>query len=92
MELKLDTGRTHQIRVHMTHIGHPLVGDELYAQLYGYDEDPEWMPRQALHAGSLSFAHPADGHTVSVSAQPPRDMLDCLSLLRKMLVEQGKTE
>ncbi len=92
VELKLDTGRTHQIRVHMTHIGHPLVGDELYAQLYGYAEDPEWMPRQALHAGSLSFAHPADGHTVSVSARPPKDMLDCLSLLRKMLVEQGKTE
>ena len=92
VELKLDTGRTHQIRVHMTHIGHPLVGDELYAQLYGYYEDPEWMPRQALHAGALSFAHPADGHTVSVCVPIPEDMRDCAALLRKMLVEQGVKE
>ena len=92
MEIKLDTGRTHQIRVHMTHIGHPLVGDELYAQLYGYAEDPEWMPRQALHAGALSFAHPEAGHLVSVSAQPPEDMRKCAALLRKMLVEQAGKE
>ena len=90
VELKLDTGRTHQIRVHMTHIGHPLVGDELYAQLYGYDQDPEWMPRQALHAGSLSFAHPADGRRVGFTADMPEDMHDCLALLRKMLVEQSQ--
>ena len=90
VELKLDTGRTHQIRVHMTHIGHPLAGDELYAQLYGYDQNPEWMPRQALHAGALSFAHPADGRRVSFSAEMPEDMLICLALLRKMLVEQGQ--
>ena len=92
VELKLDTGRTHQIRVHMTHIGHPLVGDELYAQLYGYDADPEWMPRQALHAGALAFAHPSDGHTVRVTAELPRDMRDCAAHLRKMLVEQGHKE
>ncbi len=86
VELKLDTGRTHQIRVHMTHIGHPLVGDELYAQLYGYDTDPEWMPRQALHAASLKFRHPADGRTVSVSAELPSDMKNCAELLSGGLV------
>ena len=86
VELKLDTGRTHQIRVHMTHIGHPLVGDELYAQLYGYCENPEWMPRQALHAGALSFDHPADGRRLSFSSELPGDMRNCIDLLRKGLV------
>ena len=83
LELKLDTGRTHQIRVHMTHIGHPLVGDELYAQLYGYGKDPEWMPRQALHAAFLSFEHPADGRTLELTADIPKDMQDCLTLLKE---------
>ena len=86
LRLKLDTGRTHQIRVHMTHIGHPLVGDELYAQLYGYTENPEWMPRQALHAERLEFPHPAGDKTVSVSAPLPQDMKNCLELLSKSLV------
>ena len=86
LRLKLETGRTHQIRVHMTHIGHPLVGDELYAQLYGYSADPEWMPRQALHAAFLQFPHPADGKPVSISAPLPDDMQNCLELLRKDLV------
>ena len=85
VELKLDTGRTHQIRVHMTHIGHPLVGDELYAQLYGYWENPEWMPRQALHAQSLEFAHPLTGQKVSFSSEIPYDMQNCIDLLRKRL-------
>ncbi len=86
LRLKLDTGRTHQIRVHMTHIGHPLVGDELYAQLYGYTENPEWMLRQALHAERLEFPHPAGDKTVSVSAPLPQDMKNCLELLSKSLV------
>ena len=86
LRLKLDTGRTHQIRVHMTHIGHPLVGDELYAQLYGYTENPEWMPRQALHAERLEFPHPAEGKTVSAFAPLPQDMKNCLELLSKSLV------
>ena len=77
----LDTGRTHQIRVHMTHIGHPLVGDELYAQLYGYSIDPEWMPRQALHAERLRFSHPSQNKIVDVSADLPADMVECLKYL-----------
>ena len=85
VELKLETGRTHQIRVHMTHIGHPLVGDELYAQLYGYDKDPEWMPRQALHAGALEFRHPAGFRKVIVYAEIPADMKNCIEFLRRGL-------
>ena len=88
LELKLDTGRTHQIRVHMTHIGHPLAGDELYAQLYGYSQVPEWMPRQALHAAHLEFVHPKDGRTVSLDAPLPEDMQKCLEMLRKKKQQQ----
>ena len=83
LELKLDTGRTHQIRVHMTHIGHPLAGDELYAQLYGYSSNPPWMPRQALHASRLEFVHPADGRLLSLDAPLPEDMRHCLEILRE---------
>ena len=84
LDIKLDTGRTHQIRVHMTHIGHPLVGDELYAQLYGYYENPDWMPRQALHAYHLEFMHPTKGRIIKVSTALPQDMKDCLKYIKEM--------
>lgn len=83
VDLKLDTGRTHQIRVHLTDMGHPLVGDELYAQLYGYDVNPEWMPRQALHSYYLEFEHPRDGHIVRAEAELPSDMTYCLEYICK---------
>ncbi len=82
VELGLETGRTHQIRVHLTHIGHPIVGDELYAQLYGYPDVPEWMPRQALHAAHIEFSHPGTGELVRCDAPVPADMLSCLEYLR----------
>ncbi len=82
IELKLDTGRTHQIRVHMTHLGHPLLGDELYAQLYGYSVNPEWMPRQALHSAHIEFEHPATGKLITADAPIPEDMKNCLEYLR----------
>ncbi len=78
LRLKLDTGRTHQIRVHLTHIGHPLVGDELYGQLYGYDIPPEWMPRQALHAARLVLTSPSDGSRISAEAPLPDDFINAL--------------
>lgn len=84
LRLKLDTGRTHQIRVHMTHIGHPLVGDELYAQLYGYTENPEWMPRQALHAASLDLTQPMTGEHIHAEAPLPKDMEDALAYIRSL--------
>ena len=78
LKLKLDTGRTHQIRVHMTHIGHPLLGDELYGELYGYGGLPEDMPRQALHASHLEFTHPVSGEHLSLDAPLPQDMQNWL--------------
>ena len=77
------TGRTHQIRAHMTHIGHPLLGDELYAQLFGFWEDPAYMPRQALHACRLEFTHPVSAGRLVLTAGLPEDMRRCLGLLRK---------
>ena len=64
----LETGRTHQIRVHMKHIGHPLVGDSLYA--------PEYMlmERQALHSYKLTFRHPMTGKEMIITQEMPEDM------------------
>ncbi len=82
LRLKLDTGRSHQFRVHLTHLGHPIVGDELYGQLYGYNVQPEWMPRQALHAAHLEIAHPVTGEKIAADAPLPEDMQKCLEKLR----------
>jgi 23S rRNA pseudouridine1911/1915/1917 synthase len=86
----LETGRTHQIRVHLAHIGHPLVGDPLYggrrqlvaglgpaqiAALAGFR-------RQALHAAKLEFAHPVTGKPISVECPLPADFAALLSALR----------
>ena len=85
----LKTGRTHQIRVHLKHLGHPIVGDKLYS-------GPQWkgvpdrtlqrvistMPRQALHAARLSFPHPRTGLAMSFEAEIPADMQGVLTALR----------
>lgn len=77
LEIELLTGRTHQIRVHLAHIGHPLLGDDLY----GGTKD--LFSRQALHAGKLSFEHPIQKNFVEVSSPLPNDMVKLLSHLRK---------
>ena len=69
VRLELETGRTHQIRVHMAHLGHPLTGDFLYGT-----EDHSLIPRPALHAAELSFTHPITGASMSFTAPLPRDM------------------
>ena len=69
VELTLETGRTHQIRVHMAHIGHPVTGDSLYGTAR-----PEVIGRQALHAWSLSFDHPTKNTRVEITAEMPEDM------------------
>ena len=69
VDIKLDTGRTHQIRVHMAHIGHPIVGDNLYGK-----EEVLLIERHALHAKSLSFRHPVKGQMVFVDTDLPEDM------------------
>lgn len=68
VRLHLDTGRTHQIRVHMKEIGHPLIGDRLY------NPANHLMNRQALHAGYLRFVHPYSGEALSFNAALPADM------------------
>ncbi len=67
-EIHLETGRTHQIRVHFAHIGHPLAGDDMYG---GLRED---ISRQALHCGELSFRDPITDETITVTAPLPEDI------------------
>ena len=69
VSLELETGRTHQIRVHMAHTGHPLTGDFLYGT-----EDRALIPRPALHSGDLSFQHPLTGENMQFSVPLPEDM------------------
>ncbi|SDG98760.1 23S rRNA pseudouridine1911/1915/1917 synthase [Aneurinibacillus thermoaerophilus] len=72
LRLKLDTGRTHQIRVHMSYMGHPLLGDDLYGG------ERMLIGRQALHARMLSFPHPRDKRMLSFEAPLPDDMATLL--------------
>lgn len=89
IECRLETGRTHQIRVHMAHVRHPIVGDLTYGNLrLPKGATPELIEalrgfrRQALHAERLSFAHPADGREVVVEAPRPADMERLVAVLR----------
>lgn len=77
VELTIHTGRTHQIRVHMSHIGHPLAGDDLYGG------KKEIINRQALHAKYISFKHPISGEIIKINADIPIDMKDAIKELSK---------
>lgn len=77
VELKLETGRTHQIRVHMQHMGAPLAGDELYGGSVRH------MRRQALHGQRLEFPHPWTGEEITVEAQWPADFSALWSLFKE---------
>ena len=68
VSLRLETGRTHQIRIHMKHLGYPLIGD------YLYNPDMEYMTRQALHSHHMEFIHPITGEHMSFTAPLPEDM------------------
>lgn len=78
VECQLRTGRTHQIRVHLAHIGYPLLGDTLYA---GRRTGPVAFPRQALHAYRLGFVHPLSGEAVAWQADLPEDFRTLLDQL-----------
>ncbi|TDF97627.1 RluA family pseudouridine synthase [Paenibacillus piri] len=78
VRLKLDTGRTHQIRVHLSHIGHPICGDMLYGGAAGI------ISRQALHGETLAFEHPLTGEPLEASAPWPDDFRRLYSHLQKI--------
>lgn len=73
VSLRLGTGRTHQIRIHMKYIGFPLVGD------YLYNPDMEYITRQALHSYRLTFLHPITGQKMDFTAPLPDDMKKILN-------------
>lgn len=73
VSLQLETGRTHQIRIHLKHLGFPLVGD------YLYNPDMEYISRQALHSFRLSFPHPITGEAMDFTAPLPEDMENILT-------------
>ncbi|MBQ1406885.1 MAG: RluA family pseudouridine synthase [Eubacterium sp.] len=77
VELELKTGRTHQIRVHLSHIGHPIVGDPLYG-----GESP-LLPRQALHAYYLNFSHPAEDRELELTSEIPEDIQNAIAAIKE---------
>ncbi len=83
LRCQLETGRTHQIRVHMAHLGHPVMGDPLYARTHAASarklpeaarEALQRLNRQALHAAELGFVHPVSGERLHFESAPPPDM------------------
>jgi 23S rRNA pseudouridine1911/1915/1917 synthase len=80
IHFQLETGRTHQIRVHSAHIGHPIVGDPIYSA--GRDIGVN-LPGQALHAWQLTVQHPLSGEWISVTAPPPKAFNTLLDVLRR---------
>jgi 23S rRNA pseudouridine1911/1915/1917 synthase len=79
LRCRLETGRTHQIRVHLGSLGHPLVGDPAY----GKRNSIVPFPRQALHAERLALVHPVTGKTMAWQADPPADMQELIATLRQ---------
>jgi 23S rRNA pseudouridine1911/1915/1917 synthase len=90
VRLKLHTGRTHQIRVHMTSIGFPLLGDPMYGKMHlSKNLEPEQkafiksLDHQMLHAMELGFKHPVTGQHLKFKAAPPQDFQDLISVLKQ---------
>jgi 23S rRNA pseudouridine1911/1915/1917 synthase len=93
LKVRLHTGRTHQIRVHLRHIGHPIVGDRQYGS--GWErglrsgtgrwaqELARWVPRQFLHAAELSFCHPVSGRPMEFKTPLPVDLAEAADWARK---------
>lgn len=79
LELKPKTGRTHQIRIHLKHLGHPIVADEFYAGRKTARKDRRWCKRLFLHAGGISFLHPKSKEIVKFNSPLPEDLADILN-------------
>jgi 23S rRNA pseudouridine1911/1915/1917 synthase len=89
----LETGRTHQVRVHLAHIGHPLIGDPLYGQ--GFKSKLRKLPeplqgklaalnRQALHAEQLAFVHPISGTLLKFNSPLPADLAEIVAAFKEL--------
>jgi 23S rRNA pseudouridine1911/1915/1917 synthase len=85
LECRLATGRTHQIRVHLTHIGHPLIGDQTSGRIRasGLPEAARHFPRQALHAYLIGFNHPVSDEYLEFSSPLPADMVALIAALER---------
>jgi 23S rRNA pseudouridine1911/1915/1917 synthase len=91
VRVELETGRTHQIRVHLSHAGFPLVGDKVYGGRLGFPKGASdelrqalrGFPRQALHAARLAFAHPSSGHSFDFASPLPLDLRGLLDALAR---------
>ena len=91
VRVTLETGRTHQIRLHLSHVGYPLVGDPVYGRRLviprgataAFAEALRGFRRQALHAAKLSFPHPRDGRTVEVESKLPADFRALIAALKR---------
>jgi 23S rRNA pseudouridine1911/1915/1917 synthase len=81
LAVKIDTGRTHQIRVHLSSLGHPVVGDTLYGAPREMRGGPATLslPRNFLHAAALSFRHPGTGENISLESELPDDLARLLA-------------
>lgn len=84
VSLRLLTGRTHQIRVHLAHIGHPLLGDDLYGGSRAL------IARPALHAAGLAFVHPVSGEPISLASPLPADIAALLAALQAGIAGEGR--
>lgn len=85
VECRLETGRTHQVRVHMAHIGHPLIGDPVYnnrRKAFKFGPNQSYFERQALHAASLGFIHPITGEKLGYESRLPDDIQQLLMSLQ----------
>lgn len=80
INFRLETGRTHQIRVHSAQIGHPVVGDPIYSSNHSIGVN---LPGQALHAWQLKLQHPVSGELIEVTAPPPQTFTTLLEILRR---------
>jgi 23S rRNA pseudouridine1911/1915/1917 synthase len=101
VECELETGRTHQIRVHMAHIGHGIIGDPNYGRAMRAGQMPDnalretlafvrAFPRQALHASHLGFDHPVTGAAMAFDTPLPTDMADVIQGLEERITNRGK--
>ena len=101
VECRLETGRTHQIRVHMAHIGHGVIGDPLYGRPKRAGQMPDTIsrealatlrafPRQALHAARLSFAHPITGAALDFETPLPADMAGLVTRIEHAITARGR--